>query len=195
MAEIRDDDLRCDARMADLWRDAVERGDVVKCDRHRLQFYAAAEHALRVADRPPALFRWTVAKIRSGGTIFVSCSDEDAAAARIRRAEQLEDRRPAGPAPVRRGRSRAATPRSDAAVEAQRRRAFERLSQDARIAGAAVELGRRNGTDAREALRRTGRLWSEKRWRDAMDEWFGYSSFDSKSEGSAQNDPITHIAR
>ena len=96
IGSIRLEDLQDTARLMALHRQAVGRGYIDGSDHGRLMFTAAAEHALRLADKPPGMFAWIVKRKR---WLFVTNADEAAAARRIK----VHDH---GPDPARRRSSR-----------------------------------------------------------------------------------------
>jgi hypothetical protein len=96
LGHVDDRDLRELPRLRGLFDRAVAGGYVTDSERDRLQFVAAAEHALRVAYKPAALF---ASMVRQGRWLFISQADEDAARRRIAQARARsipnEDRRQA----------------------------------------------------------------------------------------------------
>ena len=86
------EDLRSDERLATLFTEAMAAGLCVGSDADRLNFFAAAEHALAVGTRnAPGLFAWL---IRSGRFAFCTQADEDAAHDRLRRQTGGRRKRP-----------------------------------------------------------------------------------------------------
>lgn len=89
--EITAFDLRDDERLLILYglecakTAEVGEGWIVDSDGARLRFFALAERALRVADRPGALFRWLVRQPLREAVGYVTNDDEDSARDRIRR--------------------------------------------------------------------------------------------------------------
>ncbi|REJ90426.1 MAG: hypothetical protein DWQ34_17455 [Planctomycetota bacterium] len=84
LGEITLDDLREDRRTMDLWQRAVGSGLVGRGD--RLNFFAAAEHALRVGTSNPAgLFVWLLANRRWD---YITQGDEDAACRRLQQVDE-----------------------------------------------------------------------------------------------------------
>ncbi len=78
MNELRDPD-----RLMSRFRQAVGAGMLAECSAAKLQFFAAAQHALRVATRNPCGLFATV--VRQGLWRFLSQADEDRARAILRR--------------------------------------------------------------------------------------------------------------
>ena len=83
LRNVTEKDLRDDARLTQLHHEAVARGLIAPGDRDRLDFWAAAAHALRIGRQKPRLFSWCVRHWNRART-FIAGIDEDAARRRLR---------------------------------------------------------------------------------------------------------------
>jgi hypothetical protein len=76
--QISVDDLVDPQRLASLFSRCVARGSVLECEADRLDFFASAERAIRIADDPPAMFAATILHWGDRRR-FASIGDEEAA--------------------------------------------------------------------------------------------------------------------
>ena len=91
------EDLRDDSRLLALFAEATRSELVSGSEAERLRFFSAAEHALAVGSRnAPGLFAWL---LRTQRFEFCTQADEDSAHARIRRAHEGREERPAAKVP------------------------------------------------------------------------------------------------
>lgn len=145
------EDLRDTARTVRLFEEAVKEGLVCRCEADRLKVVAAAERALRVADRNPCGFFAKLMRERLWH--HVDHEEED-------RARQKLVRHFVGqtPPPV-------ATLLRDAYAPSE-------LSMDAKVVAAVKRTLARHrvDVDAFEALRRERPDWTQSRWRRAESE-------------------------
>jgi hypothetical protein len=81
LGDVRIEDLKNTGRLLDLHRQAVDRQLVTASEADRLRFVGAAEHALAIAQSPPALFAWIVL---NGCWRYITASAEDCARRRLR---------------------------------------------------------------------------------------------------------------
>jgi hypothetical protein len=78
-------DLRDDRRLLGLFHRMREAGWVGDGEAEWLWFFAAVEHALRVATRSPCGMLVSLVRKRGERSLFVTQADEDAAMRRLRR--------------------------------------------------------------------------------------------------------------
>ena len=149
LRDVKLEDLRDTSRLLVLFEQAQARKLVDTSERTRLNFVAAAEHALAIgARKPPALFAWLLREQRFD---FITQADEDAAVRRLK--EHLHGKP---------SRSVAAAPSMPAAM----------LSEDARFVREIRAALRRRGfaQDPFPHVRRQRPEWTRERWDRAVGE-------------------------
>ncbi len=172
-ANVRPDDLTSTPRLLELFADAARRGFVRRdSERDRLNFTAAAHHAVRVGAKPAALFAHLV---RRRKWLFITEADEQAAWQRLKRhdlASGLGARAPGLGARAPGHREQEAQ-RPEPATRIPKP-AFSSLSPDARAVAAIITAAKQRGLsahDPRTLLRlSTQEPWPPERFERADDE-------------------------
>lgn len=90
LRHLTQNDLKDSARLQALFAQAANAGFVKLTESQRLDFFSAAEHALRTAERNPCGLFFSV--VRAGWWHHISQDDEDRARSRLRRLDEMRPR-------------------------------------------------------------------------------------------------------